>query len=279
MWCVFHITEHTMLERVERNFRGSRLSSLEGGEGQSLLFLHAGEGPAAFSDKYLYALTRDFHVVAPWHPGFGDSTRPANFRDVHDLAYFYLDLAEHLGLSNYVLAGASVGGWIALEMAVRNSSNIAAMVLVGPVGIKVGDRETRDYVDMFAVSGPDWLATLFQDPKAWTRDFASMSDEELLALARSRESMAYYSWQPYMHDPQLVHWLHRIKTRTLIARGENDRVVRDVVHEEMQKRIPCSEFALIPNAGHYAHVEQPEAVAAAIVQFARGKQRTPNVVA
>lgn len=255
------------------------LHSLEGGKGQSLLFLHAGEGPAAFSDKYLQALARDFHVVAPWHPGFGNSTRPSNFRDIHDLAYFYLDLAEHLGLSNYVLAGASLGGWIALEMAVRNSINIAAMTLIGPVGIKAGDRETRDYVDMFAMSGPDWLATLFQEPKAWTRDFASMSDEELLALARSRESMAYYSWRPYLHNPQLVHWLHRIKARTLIARGEHDRVVRKAVHDEMQKRIAGSELAIISGAGHYAHVEQPDAVAAAITKFARAQQRPSKVVA
>src|ERR1700710_1353626 len=100
---------NSMLKRVERNFRGADLVSLEGGEGQALLFLHSGEGPAAFTGKYLEQLTQNFSVVAPWHPGFGESTRPPNFRDIHDLAYFYLDLADHLGLKNYVLAGASLG--------------------------------------------------------------------------------------------------------------------------------------------------------------------------
>ena len=268
-----------MLERVERTFCGVTLHSLEGGKGQPLLFLHAGEGPSAFTDKYLENLAHNFRVIAPWHPGFGNSTRPASFLDVHDLAYFYLDLADHLGLKNHVLAGASFGGWIALEMAVRNCNNIAALALVGPVGIKAGDRETRDYVDLFALSGPEWLATLFQDPKAWTRDFGSMSDDELLALARSREAMAYYTWQPFMHDPQLAKWLHRIPVRTLIVRGAHDRVVRKAVHDEMHKRIPGSQLATIHGAGHYPHVEQPAAVAAAITQFTHASAWTSEVVA
>ncbi len=257
------------LRCTERRISGTLLSLIEGGNGRTILFLHSGEGPNAFADEYLRLLAQSYHVVAPWHPGFGASERPVHFRDIHDLAYFYLDFAEELDLKDAILAGASFGGWIALEMAIRKPAQFSGLALIGPLGIKVGTRETRDYTDMFAVTGPEWLATLFRDPKPWSRDFQSMSDDELLSLARSREALAYYGWQPYMHDPQLLHWLHRICLPTLIMRGEDDRVVREAVHHELCKRIAGSRLSIVRSAGHYPHVEQPLAVADAITEFAK----------
>ena len=97
-------------------------------------------------------------MLAPWHPGFGHSERPKAFTKIDDLAYFYLDFAEQCGLNNAVLAGASFGGWIAMEMAVRSSARFRTSPL-GAAGFKAGD--TARPRDIFASIwwGRDWPHT------------------------------------------------------------------------------------------------------------------------
>ena len=94
------------------------LEMLTAGSGPTLLFLH-GEDYFAQHHEFFTRLARHWQVVVPRHPGFGNSERPEGFRTVHDLAYLYLDLLERRDFDKVTLAGASVGGWIALEMCVR----------------------------------------------------------------------------------------------------------------------------------------------------------------
>ena len=75
------------------------------------------------------ALARNHRIIAPHHPGFGGSSLPDWMGTVDDLAYLYLDLAAELNLENAVLAGNCFGGWIAAEMAVRNTTRFAALLL------------------------------------------------------------------------------------------------------------------------------------------------------
>src|SRR5262245_45505721 len=124
------------LSLKELNVAGAKIRLLEAGQGPDLLFLHGAEGPDTYSSAYLEHLAGSFRVIAPWHPGFGHSERPKSFTRIDDLAYFYLDLAEHLGLKNAVLAGSSFGGWIAAEMAVRSSTSFSHMILSAPLGFK-----------------------------------------------------------------------------------------------------------------------------------------------
>src|ERR1700761_876399 len=116
------------------------------GNGRPLLFLHPGEG--LFPDRDWFArLAKTHRVIAPSHPGFGGSPLPDWMGTVDDLAYFYLDLAEQLDLKGALLVGSSFGGWIAAEIAVRNTSRFAGLVLSAPLGIKVGGVLDRDIVD------------------------------------------------------------------------------------------------------------------------------------
>lgn len=241
---------------------------LEIGAGQPLLFLHGAEGPDFPDARYLDELARNFHVLAPWHPGFGFNERPAHMRDVGDLAYFYLDLIELLALKNLILVGASFGGWIAAEIAVRSDRALAALVLAGPFGIKLGDRQARDIVDFFAISRADMGRLFFTDDRFFAPDLTSKSNEELTAIARGRDALAAYGWSPFMHNPQLSHWLHRIHVPTLVLRGDDDRVVNVQCHEAYAERVCSGTLQTIANAGHYPHIEQPVAFTDAIRSFA-----------
>ena len=81
----------------ELTVAGAKIKVLEGGQGPDMLFLHGAEGPETYSSAYLDELAKSYRVIAPWHPGFGHSERPKGFTKIDDLAYFYLDLAEHYG--------------------------------------------------------------------------------------------------------------------------------------------------------------------------------------
>src|ERR1700719_4684461 len=135
---------------------GTSLDVIERGQGRDLLFLHAGEGLMP-ERPWLDLLSRHYRVIAPWHPGYGNSPLIDGAGSVDDLASLYLDLAAELGLDNAVLVGADLGGWIAAEMMVRSTARFSRLVLVAPLGIKLRGREERDIADVHAMTRADYL--------------------------------------------------------------------------------------------------------------------------
>jgi len=142
---------------------GVSLEIEEKGQGRPILFLHPGEGlqPAR---PWLDELATNHRVIAPHHPGFGGSALPDWIGTVDDLAYLYLDLAAQLKLENAVLAGNCFGGWIAAEMAVRNTARFAALLLAAPLGIKAGGVLDRDIIDMHAIPRAEFMRRAWADP-------------------------------------------------------------------------------------------------------------------
>ena len=114
--------------------RGTRIRVPRGGSGPPLIFLHGASGHVGWL-PFLDQLSQRFDVIAPEHPGFGVSDDPKWLDRPADLAYFYLDLIEHLNLDGVHLVGTSLGGWIAAELAVRNTSRLASLTLVCAVGV------------------------------------------------------------------------------------------------------------------------------------------------
>ena len=82
---------------------------------EPLLFLHGSGG--AFADHYLDMLGEKFHVIAPEHPGFGESTGLEHVDDIIDLAIYYYDFMDALGIESAHVVGHSLGGMLAAEMA------------------------------------------------------------------------------------------------------------------------------------------------------------------
>jgi pimeloyl-ACP methyl ester carboxylesterase len=237
---------------------GTTLELVERGEGRPLLFLHPGEGLAP-ERSWFELLSRRFRVIAPWHPGFGNSPLIDGSGSVDDLAYLYLDLAADLGLRDAVLVGACFGGWVAAEMMVRSTTRFSHLVLVDPVGIKIGGREERDIADMHALPHAEYLRLAWADPAKGEIDFTQLSESELTAIVRGREAFALYGWKPYMHNPRLKRWLHRVDRPTLLLWGAEDRIVTPAYGEGWRKEIPGAQLELIRRAGHFPHWEQPEA--------------------
>src|SRR5437667_355663 len=84
---------------------------------------------------------------------------------------------------------------------------------------------------------------------------------ELAVVARNRESTALFAWNPYMYNPKLKQRLHRIGVPVLFLWGASDRFAPPEYGRSYCAAIPGATFALIPDAGHFPHIEQPQAVA------------------
>ena len=236
---------------------GIDLALEEQGDGPPLLFLHPGEGLAP-ERPWLALLARRFRVIAPWLPGWGGSTLPDQVGSVEDLAYLCLDLADALHLDGAALAGACFGGWIAAEMAVRQPERFARLALIAPLGVKFGAVTERDIADMHAMGHEDYLAAAWADPARGEQDTTVLSEAALAAIARGREAFALFGWKPYMHNPRLRHWLHRIDIPTLLLWGAQDRIVTPDYGARWRAAIPGATLRTIPNAGHFPLWERPE---------------------
>lgn len=246
---------------------GVELEVHERGKGRPLLFLHAGDGLEP-GRPWLDLLASKFRVIAPSHPGFGGSALPDWIGTVDDLAYLYLDLAAKLELEDAVLAGACFGGWVAAEMAVRDTNAFSKVVLASPLGIKVGGREQRDIADMHSMTREQFLEHAWADPAKGATDPSKLPDSELQALIRGREAFALFGWKPYMHNPRLKRWLHRIDKPTLLLWGDRDRIVTPSYGEAWTNEIKGSRMEVITGCGHFPLWEKPEDAVKRIAAFA-----------
>jgi len=245
---------------------GIRIDAIERGTGQPLLFLHPGIGIDAKAPVLGY-LSRAHRLIAPTHPGFGGSELPKGMSTVDDLAYFYLDLLEALDLREVVVVGISFGAWIAAEIAVKTTERLSHLVLANPVGIKVSDRETRDIVDIWALTDQEFAELAYFDPKIGSPDYKTMSDADTQIAARNREATARFGWSPYLHNPKLKGRLHRIRIPTLFLWGAADRILSEPYGRAYCAAIAGAQFETIERAGHFPHIEQPEEFARRTLAF------------
>ncbi len=236
------------------------------GTGRAIVFLH-GFHTLDPSARILELLSRRATVLAPSHPGFGASARPDDFETVYDLVHLYREFLDGLPDDKVTLIGASFGGWLAAEIAASCPHRLDRLVLVDALGIKLGDRETPDILDVFNTH-PDTVRRLsWHDPQRSAPDFDTLSDEALTRHARNWEALCLYGWEPYMYNPRLKRWLGRIEIPTLVLWGESDGVVKPAYGRAYASLIPGARFALIDGAGHHPELERPDALADRVFEF------------
>ena len=244
--------------------RDCRIRLMRAGAGAPLVFLHGGGGLGIWL-PCMAQLAKKFDVIAPEHPGFGESDSPAWLDTVGDLANFYLDFLDQLDLRGVHLVGSSLGGWIAADLAVRNATRLASLTLIGAAGIHV---DGVAQVDTFLTNEEQRIRDLFYDQELAEAVIAGSERPELEdAALRNRMTTAKLSWQPRNHDPQLRKWLHRIKVPTLLVWGDHDRVFPQDYAFAYQRLIPGAKVVVIPECGHLPHVEKGDAFAAELEAF------------
>ena len=246
---------------------GCKIRIMRGGQGAPLLYLHGALGVSAWM-PFMERLSRRFDVIVPDHPGYGASDTPDWLDNIGDLAYFYLDAIKQLGLSSVHLAGASLGGWIAAEIAVRDCHPLKSLTLTAPVGIHVKGLSKGD---IFMWSREQFLHNLAHDPKVAEAMLAlPVSEQQQFIDMKNRLATAKLGWQPRLYNPHLANWLHRISVPTLLVWGDDDKVVPPGYGPAFRDLIPGARLEVFANCGHIPHTEYTEEWVAKVAGFMEG---------
>ena len=252
--------------RTTIKIAGAKIEYVEHGKGKPLLYLHGGGG-LGLDDGFLELLAKKRRVIAPSHPGFGKSELPDWIDSVDDIAHMHLELMDRLDLKTVDMIGCSVGGWIANEMATKVPERIRRLALIGPVGVKTGPPDKLDIPDIFTLPPQKLPALMFHAPVKFTPDYSRLSDEALHTIARNRETLALLVWEPYMHNPKLPHRLQRLNMPVLFMRGASDGLVSADYLKRYAKLVKGAKVVTIPKAGHVPQLENPAALATAVLKF------------
>src|ERR671923_1869431 len=130
------------------------------GEGDPLLFLHSAGGLPGWP-PFLESLARSFRVIAPDHPGFGRSEGLEHLDDVVDLALYYSEFIDAMGLDQPYVVGHSLGGMIGAEVAAVAQAYVSKLVMVAPVGLWLDEHPVMDF---FAATPEELATAIFHDP-------------------------------------------------------------------------------------------------------------------
>jgi len=247
---------------------GIKLHIAKGGSGPPLLILHDELGPPGWL-RYHAALAQHYTLYMPSHPGCGQSERLDWIMSMRDLAGWYLDALDELGLVQVPVIGGSLGGWLAAEMAAMCPQQFSRLVLVGAMGVRP---PTGEIFDMFLVVSRVYLARGFADPDN-TPEYqqlygADPTPEQTETWEFARELASLVGWRPYMHYPGLPHLLRRLrKLPSLIIWGRQDAIVPLSAGEAYHQAIPGSRLVVLERCGHRPEIEQADEFVRVVHEF------------
>ena len=265
----------------------NRTRVIEAGDGYPLVLLHGTGGHAENYVRNIARLAEQFHVIAPdllWHgrsatDGFDPEILPA-------LVAHIVDLLDTLGVERAAIEGQSLGGWVAVQLALRHPERVAALILTTIQG----------YVpDAGAIAGyeePEWAANLPHDlemldaptfelvRRRMSRILADptrLPDEAVmvrLAHYRSPELCAvqrefvteYLGGETCRRHVVTDELASRIAVPTLVYWGDHNRTP-PALGKRLARQIPRGEFHCAADTGHWAQFESAEEHDAMVVEF------------
>jgi pimeloyl-ACP methyl ester carboxylesterase len=234
------------------------------GAGERVLFLHGAADVLEWL-PFFDLLAPQCELLAPDHPGFGDSDDPPWIHHVADLAMFYLDFLEDMNWPGVHLVGHALGGWLAAEIAIRNATRLRSLTLIAPEGIRLKGVPRGD---VFIWSPEERATNLFWDPAHARRMIERpMLEGQSDRILRNRYAATKFLWQPRGFSPDLEKWLHRVKLPVSILWGDSDRVVPGAYARRWLERIPQARLEMIERCGHLPHVERPQECARAVLSL------------
>ncbi|MDN3565120.1 alpha/beta fold hydrolase [Paeniroseomonas aquatica] len=242
--------------RVWRKGRGAPLGIL------------AGFGGLPRWTPFLDRLAEHRSVIVPSLPGFPGGDRGHSVLDSHlDWLVATRQLLLAAGLEGADLAGSSIGGSLAAEMAALWPASVRRLVLTAPFGLF---DESDPPTDPWAQRADRVPGLLCADPETWKALKAmpegANSVEWPIEQTRATEAAARIFWP--LGNTRLEKRLPLITAPTLLLWGEADRILpRSYAGRIAGLLGGPHETRIIPSAGHLAELDQPDAVASAILSW------------
>ena len=255
---------------------GVRVHYVEAGQGEAVVLVHGWNGSTFGFRHIIPELAQHFRVVAPDLKGFGYSARPArsdySLSAQADLVRAFM---RRLGIERAALVGHSMGGGVAMTLALRYPASVSRLVLVDSVtareqrrGLRLG-LLLRPLLPLMAAVGMR-RSVVRRALRAVVHDPASATPEAVEAHFRPLRMKGHLRAMGRQlvdrgRDAPLEP--ERISQPTLILWGEHDRVIPIATGDELAVRIPNARLVRIRSAGHLPLEEQPESSNAALLRF------------
>ena len=241
--------------RVWRKGDGPRIGVIAGYGGYP--------GWPEFADRL--AETRE--VVVPSLPGFPGSEGHQDLDGILDWVLATRDLLVASGLQGADVVAVSVGAPLVADVAALWPATVGRLVLVAPFGLF---DEADPVADPWGQRGNEVASAMCADPAKFEAMRKRPEDadpvEWQVQTARALEASARYLWP--LGVTGLEKRLPRIRQRTLLVWGDQDRIVPPSYAERFRERIGGeTEVAMIERAGHLVDLDRPDALAAEITRF------------
>lgn len=250
------------------------------GSGTPLVLLHGFPLDHRMWEAQVAALSDRFRVIAPDLRGFGQSRSQEPFT-IESLADDVHALLEQMNALPCLLAGLSMGGYVALAYAKKYPGDLRGLILIDTKA-DADSAEAKEgrqkMIELVQKSGSSAVADQML-PKMLTKDAPAARPQtasELRKLIESCPPKTIENALAAMRDrPDRTGELSSIKVPTLILVGDGDVLTPPAVAQAMQEKIPQAQLITIQGAGHMSPMEQPEQVNRAIRQFVEGIEQRP----
>jgi pimeloyl-ACP methyl ester carboxylesterase len=194
-------------------------------------------------------------------PGHGRSSGPAR-STISAYADDMLALAGELALTEVVLVGHSMGGAVALEIALREKENIVGLVLVATGARLRVNQQLTGLIDSDFASAVDLITTV-----AWGPDTPPGEIKRARQLMLTCDPAAVQMDFAACNDFDVMSRLGSVAIPTLVLVGAEDKMTPPKFGRYLADHIPQAEFASVPGAGHMLALEMADIVSGAIADF------------
>ena len=230
-----------------------------GDEKETLVFIH-GSGDSSAVWGPLIALLPEVASVALDLPGHGALVEQPGAPEmgVAEYAAFVRAEIERRGISRPALVGHSLGGAIALRLALDAPMLVGRLALVGS-GARL--RVAPAFLEAARSASSQGVDAVTR--MSFAEEHAAQADAYHASRTPTAPGMLYRDLAACDRFDVMAE-VERITQPTLLVVGANDRMTPPKFAEFLHARLPASTLVIIPNAGHYAQLEQPQAVADAL---------------
>ena len=259
-------------------FEGTRWPYLEGGpeSAEALLLLHGFSGDKDNWPMYARYLRKDYRVIIPDLPGFGDNARDPNADYRMDAqARWLLAFVDAMGIDRFHVGGNSMGGFIALKFTLAQGDRIRSLALLNSAGV-LGDTKselqiaTENGESLLTVSSPEefdrLLAFIVYRPLPLPGFIKQPYCEDLIAHRPFLEAIFWAMAEELQKQP-LNDQLNAIAVPTLVIWGRQDRLIDVSCVDVLQARIPDNRCVVFEETGHVPMLERPAESAAVHLRF------------
>lgn len=272
-------------------FGRHRVHIRELGEGPPLLLVH-GLMTSSYSFRYVFEpLSTRYRVIAPDLVGTGRSDKPDMPYTPEALAIWLSELMSALGIRGAQAIGNSLGGYLCLELLLREPSIFSELICVHPPGWP----EPRLWALGAALSIPGMQALLSRivrrDPERWAHKNVHYRDETLKSREEAREYGAPLATKEgarafvrYLAEAvsakEMRRFIRELESRKangdkvpvplLLLYADEDPMVPPSVGPKLKERLPGAKLEWLTGSSHFAHVDTPEVFLERVEGFLRG---------